>query len=90
MSFSFKSPFSVLSVTVQTPDGKQFRVTLDANDTIEGVKVKIHEQTGMYTQELRLIFDGKELVDGKTLADYGVEHGAIIHYRRALKREIPI
>ena len=52
-----------------------FTVNVKANDTIDNVKLKIHEHTGLLPEHQVLSdqpIEGKCLEDGKTLSDYSI------------------
>ena len=59
--------------------GKIIPLTVRASDTIETVKDKIKTVNGMPPDQQRLIFDGKQLEDGRTVSDYGIFNGSPIH-----------
>lgn len=51
-----------------------------SSDTIASVKLRIQAYKGFYTKHQRLVYGGRELDrDNKTITDYGVSHGEILH-----------
>ena len=67
-----------LPVTVQTPIGDIFLET-QPSYTIGQVKTMIHENLGMPTKELKLVFADQLLKDGCTLSDYNIQDGATLY-----------
>ncbi len=68
-----------MEVTFKLLTGKTFILDVDAAESVERVQTRIAEQEGVPFDEIRLIFAGKTLTDGRTLADYNIQQHSTIH-----------
>jgi ubiquitin len=58
--------------------GQIIELQVDQSDTIEAVKDSFTRRDGTPQDQQRLIFDGKQLEDGRTLVEYGIGEDAEI------------
>ena len=64
---------SAMQIFVKTQMGKTITIEVEPTDSIEATKEKIFEKEGIFPENQRLIFNGEQLDEGKTLSDYNIQ-----------------
>jgi len=69
---------NIITLKVVDSSGQGWNVQLGSNAYVEKLKWKVEQKSGKPQNEIKLHFNGTELIDGKTLRELGISDGAEI------------
>jgi len=69
----------VFEIIVKTRTGKSIPLDVKYGNTVSELKAMIQDSEGIPPDQMRIIFLGKQLEDGRTLSDYNISAGSEVH-----------
>ena len=67
-----------MKISVKTPSGKTITLDVEADDSIESVKVKIQAEEDIPPDQQKLFHSVVLLENGRTLSDYKIQDGFVL------------
>lgn len=69
-----------MQIFVKTLTGKSIILDqIEHTDTIASIKQKIQDKEGIPPDQQRIIYSGKQLLDEKTIGEYGIAKDSTLH-----------
>jgi hypothetical protein len=78
---------AAIQIRVSTPSAGTLRLDVESSDSIEALRQKIQDRIGIAPHQQTLSFDSTTLQDGRTLADYNVQHDSLLVLTLPVGRE---
>ena len=76
---------SLSTIFVKSLTGRTHELHCNLDDTTDTVKDLLEQETGIAPDQVRLLFAGDQLVDGRFLSDYNIQHQSTVKFDLRLR-----
>jgi len=77
-----------MQLFIKTLTGKTFTIETESTDSVDSVKTKIEDVEGIPIDQIRLVYVGRQLEDGRTLSNYQIKNESTIHLVLKLRKPV--
>jgi len=70
---------TAFQIFIKTLTGKTITIIVTTDNTVEDLKAKIQDKAGIPSREQRVMYQNKQLVDGRLLTDYNITKDDTLH-----------
>lgn len=68
-----------MQIKIKTLTGKVMDINVESDESVLSLKQNLQEKEGINVDQIKLIYNGKQLSDEKTLDTYKIEAGKTVH-----------
>ena len=79
-----------INIDLTVVGGANLTLEVESGDSADNIKEKIQNKTGIPADMQKLIYDGKEFVDGRTLGEYNIQKQSTLTLRLISGRAIQL
>jgi ubiquitin-like protein Nedd8 len=68
-----------MQIFVERMVGPNFQLQVEEDESIEDLKMKIYRILSIVPDQQRLVYQGEHMLEDKTISDYNIQEGSVIH-----------
>ena len=68
-----------MQISIERMVGQNFQLDVEEEDSVESIKMKIYNILSIDPDQQRLVYQGQLMVEDKTISDYNIQEGSVIH-----------